>query len=87
MLEILGQRVDQRHHLVAAGHGQRAARTEIVLHVDDDQRLFHAVLHCHARERSPENWRSGVNRCDAERLRLKTALGQFSRRLISFAYE
>ena len=44
VLEILGQRVDQRHDLVAARHRQRAARTEIILHVDDDQRLFHAAL-------------------------------------------
>ena len=33
------QVVDQRHDLVAAGHRQRAARTEIVLQVDDDKRF------------------------------------------------
>ena len=44
MVEILGQRVDQRHHLVAAGNRKRAARAEIVLYIDDDQRLFHAIL-------------------------------------------
>ena len=60
MLEILGQRVDQRHHLVAARNGKRAARAEIVLHIDDDQRLFHAALHA-VTGKSPET-RPRVNR-------------------------
>ena len=35
--EARGQAVDDRHDLVAARHGERAARAEIVLDVDDEQ--------------------------------------------------
>ena len=31
------ERIDDRHHGVALGHGQGAAGAEIVLHIDDDQ--------------------------------------------------
>ena len=74
MVEILRQRVDQRHHLVAASNRKRAARAEIVLYIDDDQRLFHATLHAldgkvagNAAPRQP--WMNVLAR--------KTALGQF----------
>src|SRR5262249_1308132 len=33
------QPVDDRHHLVAARHGERAARTEVVLDVDNDENV------------------------------------------------
>ena len=37
MRELARQTVDHRNDLVALRHGKRAARTEIVLHVDDDE--------------------------------------------------
>ncbi|MNV93810.1 hypothetical protein D3C71_1885420 [compost metagenome] len=39
MLEPPDEIVDRRHDLIASGNGKRSARAEIVLHVDDDQRL------------------------------------------------
>src|SRR5206468_1065864 len=42
MLEAAGERVDDRHYLVAARHGEGAARTEIVLDVDDDEDVLFA---------------------------------------------
>jgi hypothetical protein len=39
MREIAGQPVHHRHDLVATRHGERAARAEIVLHVDDQQQV------------------------------------------------
>src|SRR5207248_2345866 len=35
-----GEAVDDRNDPVALGHGERAARHEVVLHVDDDQDAF-----------------------------------------------
>jgi len=53
--EFLRQGVDQRHDLVAARHGEAAARTKIVLHVDDEQNVARGDLLAHfagARRRS-----------------------------------
>src|SRR5437763_9126779 len=40
MREAPGQPVDHRHDLVPPRHGERAAGTEIVLHIDDQQHLL-----------------------------------------------
>jgi hypothetical protein len=37
VLEARGEAVGDGHHLVAFGHGERAARDEVVLHVDHHQ--------------------------------------------------
>src|SRR6202040_2646870 len=42
--ELLAKPVDDRHDLIAARYGERAVRTKIVLHVDDDQNV--AVADC-----------------------------------------
>ena len=39
MAEAFRNAIDHRHDPVAFRHGQRAARTEIVLHVDDQQHV------------------------------------------------
>ena len=39
MRELARQPVDQRDDRIAVGHRQRAAGAEIVLHIDDHQRL------------------------------------------------
>jgi hypothetical protein len=42
-----GETVDDRHNFVAVRHRQCAARTKIVLHVDDDQHVSGAdILLC-----------------------------------------
>ena len=38
--EARAEAIDERHDLIAVRHGQRAARHEVVLHVDDDQDGF-----------------------------------------------
>ncbi len=47
-----GEAIDDRHDLIAARHRERAARTEIVLHVHDDEDVSavdrRAFLHCGA---------------------------------------
>ncbi len=40
VIEAASQRVNHRHHLVAAGNRERAARTEVVLDVDDQKRVL-----------------------------------------------
>ena len=40
MGKLRGQAIDQRHDLVAAGHREAAARTEVVLDVDDQQDIL-----------------------------------------------
>ena len=42
--ELRAKPVDDRHDLIAARYGERAVRTKIVLHVDDDQNV--AVADC-----------------------------------------
>ena len=42
--QLLAKAVDDHRHLIAAGYGERAVRTEIVLHVDDDENV--AVADC-----------------------------------------
>ena len=37
--------VNDGDHRVAIGYGQRAARTEVVLHVDDDKDVMEGDLH------------------------------------------
>ena len=45
MIESRDQVVDQRHDLVATGNRKRAAWTEIILDVDDDQSfVVHGLL-------------------------------------------
>lgn len=44
-LSLLGEVIDQLDHGVAVGHRERSSRTEVVLHIDDHERL-------HAREYS-----------------------------------
>ncbi len=39
LLEAPREPVDHRHHRVAVGHRERAARHEIVLHVDHEQHI------------------------------------------------
>src|SRR6188508_1089971 len=39
VLELAREAIDERHDLVAALHFERAARAEVVLHVDDDQAI------------------------------------------------
>ena len=46
MSEALGETVDDRHHGIAVGHRERAAGAEIVLHIDDQQQIVVANLHC-----------------------------------------
>ncbi len=43
--ETVAQRVDDRHHRIALGHGQRAARTEVVLYVHHHQAIPVVVGH------------------------------------------
>ena len=38
------QPIDHRHDFIAARHGERAARTEIVLHVDDDEDVASSMI-------------------------------------------
>jgi hypothetical protein len=45
MLETLGKPVDYRDDIVAFGHGQASARTEIVLNVDDEQQVVSSGLY------------------------------------------
>jgi hypothetical protein len=49
VLEALAEPVHQRDNLVAAGHRERAARAEIVLHVDDEENVGFRETH----ERTP----------------------------------
>ena len=49
VLEPLAEQVDERHHLVAARHRKLAARTEVVLHVDDQQDVGIGDLVSHGR--------------------------------------
>ena len=42
MTEARRQTIDDRNDFVALGHRQRAARTKIVLHIDDDQNFVAA---------------------------------------------
>ena len=35
--EFCGQPVDDRHHVVTARHGERAAGAKVVLYIDDDE--------------------------------------------------
>ena len=42
MTKARRQTIDDRDDLVAVGHRERAARTKIVLHVNDDQNLVAA---------------------------------------------
>jgi hypothetical protein len=37
--EVFAKPVDDRHDFIAARHGECAVRTEIVLHVDDDENV------------------------------------------------
>jgi hypothetical protein len=55
MIEALGEPVDDRHDRVAVADCERAARTEIVLHVDDEQQiLIRSYLHiCLRQEDEP----------------------------------
>jgi len=39
MCEASGQTIDQRNHLVSTRNRQRAAGTEVVLDIDDQQRV------------------------------------------------
>ncbi len=39
VIEALGQPIDDRHRRIAVGDSQRAARAEIVLHVNDEQEV------------------------------------------------
>src|SRR4051812_14149617 len=47
MIEAFSETIDDRHHCIAAGHCERAAGTEIVLHVDDDKHIILAWSHLH----------------------------------------
>ena len=49
MAEALGKAIDDRHHGIAVGNCKRAARAEIVLHVDDQQQIFVAGPDLHFR--------------------------------------
>src|SRR6516162_512341 len=51
MREFAGQPVDHGNDLVALRNGKRAARTEIILHVDDNQYISIAPFHCPPRSR------------------------------------
>jgi hypothetical protein len=42
MGETGSQPIDQEHHFIAVRHGEVAARAEIVLHVDDQERITRA---------------------------------------------
>src|SRR3978361_2164202 len=45
VLELSGQRVDRLDDLVTPGDGKIAAGEEVVLHVDDNQRVFKTKTH------------------------------------------
>jgi len=46
MRELGRQTVDRGNDLVALRDGKRAARTEIVLHIDDNQYISIVPFHC-----------------------------------------
>jgi len=50
MRELFREPVDERHDRVAAGNRQKAARTEIVLHVDHDEDVAFADRQLFAHE-------------------------------------
>jgi hypothetical protein len=45
MVEVLREPVDNGHDRIAIGHGQRATRAEIILHIDDQQHVIRFYLH------------------------------------------
>src|SRR5260221_11176578 len=47
VIEALAEAIDPRHHRMAGGHRQRAAGTEIVLYVDDQQHIVMAKPDLH----------------------------------------
>jgi hypothetical protein len=49
VIEVFGETIDDRHHGVAVGDRKRAAGTEIVLHIDDQQHIIIAWPDLHVR--------------------------------------
>src|SRR5689334_9669487 len=45
MVETFRKLIDDRHHGVTLGNGERAARTEIILHVDNEEQVVGLDLH------------------------------------------
>jgi hypothetical protein len=45
MTEATDEAIDDRHHGIAVGDRKRAAGTEIVLYIDDQQHIVVANLH------------------------------------------
>jgi hypothetical protein len=43
--KLLDQLIEWRDDLISLSHGQRSAGTEIVLHIDNDQRALLLVWH------------------------------------------
>src|SRR5690606_29414751 len=72
MVELADQAINQRHDLVAAIYGERAAGAKIVLQVDDDQGVG-------AHQESPSQLLPGRS--------TQTQRSASCRRVISFAYE
>ena len=54
MLEAPRQRVDGRNHPIALGDRKRAARTEVVLNVDDQQQVANRIGIVHGSKRMTE---------------------------------
>ena len=49
VIKAFGETVDNRHHGIAFGNRKRAARTEIVLHIDYQQQVIVGWSDLHAR--------------------------------------
>jgi hypothetical protein len=48
VIEAFGETIDDRHHGIAIDNGKRAAGTEIILHVDDQQQIIVAWPDLHS---------------------------------------
>jgi hypothetical protein len=38
--EFFAQAIERSKHLIAAAHSESAAGTKVILHIDDDERIF-----------------------------------------------
>jgi hypothetical protein len=47
MIEAFGETIDNWHHGIASSNGKRAARAEIVLHIDYQQQIIVAWSDLH----------------------------------------
>jgi hypothetical protein len=59
----LDETIDDRHHRVAVGNRERAARAEIILHVDDEKQIIRLNLH------RPLHWNDAWTLGESDRFR------------------